>query len=213
MRVYSIQDFGFVIKWLECFHKGICTVDNNVLGTNEDTLDLLNKKDIYGGKDFIYTFYNSIWQSNPKEFLRKNNDLYGLIDSFTGNAYMNNLCLIELEVPDNVGILGVIGRDYSCEQIVCKEVADKTNNNYEYVIPYVKKEWVLEIYNLSSIIIEDTFISYKHGFHLVPMELTHRKDKLLDRPLSVVDKYSLVPDYIRNEFQSWLNNYGETSLF
>ena len=183
MRVFTFQDRNFVDCLLNLLQTNEL-INYNVLNEYDFVFDdaLLNKKEVYNNKDFLYTFYNNAWQNGKShEFFVENCDLYYLIHNYTGIYSMRNASLIELDVDPEEGLFGVLGINYAVQKLLNYEDILKADNEYdfEFVLPCIKKKWIVEIYDLLNETFNNEMLNPKTGFLVKPRYYTNRKDKAL----------------------------------
>lgn len=193
MRVFTFQDKRFVDEWFtvwDCYSDST-NIDYETIAHFCDWEYTLgaSKKPIYNGKDFIYTFFNKSYQepNNRIEFLNSTCiNVYDTVRTFTSNHMNRAISLVELEVPDSVGIFGYLGKFFEDQAVLSRQEAFNSDRTCEYVLPFIKKDWVIEIYDVKLIVFNGIKVSSSDGMKLVPRFITNNNDKLSNKELMIV---------------------------
>lgn len=155
MRLYSFQSKEFVNRVLNSEETRI---DYDTINSSDFTYRHHRTKDIYDGEDFIYCFFPLRRDISEVRELIYNAVFENL--SFFSLWYridLQNSMLMEFEVPDDVGIIGEV----SCDMILTQgeitkllslpyEEYCKEAEQYENVLPYIDKNWLIGVYDINS---------------------------------------------------------------
>lgn len=167
MRCYTFQSKSVVMRWLKIFEQ-------------EDVISYLNTADrperdkvCYSEEDFIYTFYRSGYDSDDykKAWLKDNYYLTNVLKWYFNGFDYNDLIMIEIIVPDNIGLFGELEN----KKILSKDTVKATNILVELVIPYLHKDWIVDYYTFKEI----PDISANKGIEIIPGNYKMVSDKLI----------------------------------
>lgn len=208
MRVFTFQSRVFTEALLSSLNT-YGYVDSVTVKDFIDTEVDLSKRDIYNGADFIFTFYNRGFQQpyKPINFLLLTAfDLHFVIKGFTACDLTKSISIIELEIPEEEGIFGKLGMSYDAQGSATREEADtldegsrsfhpvpskvpdwKLYHDYEFVIPKIKSEWLVDVYDLNLCHYKGIKVNHKTGFSIVSRNLTSMEKMLTEEYSQIGD--------------------------
>lgn len=173
MRCYTFQNIKIVTRWMELFKSGVNIVTpSNIDGDNFHFVQS-RTKDCYDSNDFIYTFYRYAYDAlnYPKAWLKDNYYLTSVLKWYFPGFRYKDMIMVDLDVPEDIGLFGEI--DSFCT--VSKNYVQNVNKIFEYVLPYLNKDWIIEYYSFKEI----SGIATDNGIEIIPANYTNRKDKLI----------------------------------
>lgn len=173
MRCYTFQNIKIVTWWMELFKSGVDIVTPSNIDNDNFHFVQSRTKDCYDGNDFIYTFYRYAYDvlNYPKAWLKDNYYLTSVLKwCFPGFSY-DNMIMVDLDVPGDIGIFGEI----DSFSTVSEHYVQSVNKTFEYVLPYLDKDWIIEYYSFKKI----PEVTVNNGIEIVPANYTNRGDRLI----------------------------------
>lgn len=200
MKLISFQSKEFADNMLTLFNSGYSYIDYNTIESNSFNYFHDRIKDVYGYEDFIYCFV--VFRTSEIELrtcLYRNifKDFTIFVKYYKLNNSINST-LIELDVPEDIGIFGkiqgneILSEDFVTSQYAMsfKEYTSLVNCSlYEKVLPEVRKDWLVDIYD----------ISYHKNlpkpvmrliYDIIPRNITNTKNKLFSGDTLIIPNAS-----------------------
>ena len=173
MRCYTFQNIKIVDRWLELFESGVNIITRDNIDNESFHFTQSRTKKCYNNNDFIYTFYHCTYDTIdfPKAWLKDNYYLTNVLKWYFPGFNYDELIMLELNIPADIGILG----ELDSTKIVDMHYVQNTDKAFEYVLPYLNKDWLIDYYSFKEI----SEVPVNNGIEIIPANYTTEKNKLI----------------------------------